>query len=208
MKVAIVDYGAGNNSSVCNALIRAGVDPVMAATPEAVLAAERLVLPGVGGAAAALERLRACALDQALDEAVRKRATPMLGICLGLQMLADDLLEDGVSKGLGWIRGKVVDLHEILPSGLRVPHMGWNQVAVNAPAEPFFADVTGRRDFYFCHSFALTSNDDAVVAATTDYGAPVVAAVLHDTVFATQFHPEKSQINGQRVIESFLRWTP
>lgn len=208
MKIAIVDYGAGNNSSVCNALIRAGAEPVMAATPEAVLAAERLVLPGVGGAAAALERLRAGALDQALDEAVRKHATPMLGICLGLQMLADDLLEDGRSKGLGWIRGKVVDLHELLPSGLRVPHMGWNQVTVNAPAERFFADVTGRRDFYFCHSFALTGNDQSVVAAATDYGAPVVAAVLHDTVFATQFHPEKSQINGQRVIESFLRWTP
>lgn len=208
MKVAIVDYGAGNNSSVRNALIRAGADPVMAATPEAVLAAERLVLPGVGGAGPALERLRSCALDQALEEAVRKRAKPLLGICLGLQMLADDLLEDGHSKGLGWIRGKVVDIHEILPPGLRVPHMGWNQVAANAAGEPFFADVTGRRDFYFCHSFALTGHDPATVAATTDYGAPVIAAVRQDTVFATQFHPEKSQINGQRLIEAFLRWAP
>jgi glutamine amidotransferase len=162
----------------------------------------------VGGAALALERLRERGLDQALDEAVRKSAKPMLGICLGLQMLADELFEDGRSRGLGWVRGNVVDLHQLAPPGLRVPHMGWNQVAVADAADPFFADIQGRRDFYFCHSFALTGHDPSVVAATTDYGAPVVAAIRTGTVYATQFHPEKSQINGQRLIEAFLGWTP
>ncbi|MGE4064686.1 MAG: imidazole glycerol phosphate synthase subunit HisH [Rhodospirillaceae bacterium] len=208
MNVGIVDYGAGNNSSVRNALLMAGASPHMARTPEDVLAADRLVLPGVGCARTALASLRARHLDQALNEYVHERARPLLGICLGLQMLAERCHEEGESQGLGWFAGDVVDLHQLVPKAARVPHMGWNQVTVEEKAEPFFQEVRGKREFYFCHTFALSTDDRDGVAATTDYFAPIVAAVLRGPVFATQFHPEKSQLNGQRLIEAFLKWTP
>ncbi len=209
MSVAVVDFGAGNLQSVVNALAFLGAAPSVARTPEAVLAADRLVLPGVGGAGEAMQRLRAAGLDEALDEAVRRRGRPLLGICLGMQLLAARLKEFGDHRGLGWLDGEVVDIRErVADPGLRVPHMGWNGVAPRDGGAGLFATVRGAREFYFAHSFTLALRDGAAVAACVTYGAELVAAIRKDTVFAVQFHPEKSQDNGERLLAAFLEWKP
>jgi glutamine amidotransferase len=208
MKVAIVDYGAGNIESVRNALLAAGAEPSVARDGEAVLAADRLVLPGVGAAGRAAGRLAESGLRDALDEAVRRRGRPMLGICLGMELLAERLLEFGEHRGLGWLRGEVVHLRDAGVERERVPHMGWNLVEPEGEAVRFFQKPERMRTFYFCHSYTLVTPTDAAVAARVNYARPLVAAVLHGTVLATQFHPEKSQINGQQLIRAFLDWTP
>jgi glutamine amidotransferase len=208
MKVAIVDYGAGNIESVRNALFASGAEPTIACEPDAVLAADRLVLPGVGAAGAAAERLNANGLADALDEAVRRRGRPMLGICLGMELLAERLFEFGENRGLGWLPGDVVHLREAGVARARVPHMGWNVVEPSGPATRFFQTPERMRTFYFCHSFTLVTSAAEAIAARTTYDAPLVAAVFDGTVFATQFHPEKSQINGQKLIRAFLDWKP
>ncbi len=208
MRVGIVDYGAGNLESVRKAFEALGEEPRLLVEPDDVLAADRLVLPGVGAAGEALARLRADGLQEALDEAVRRRGRPFLGICLGMQMLAERLHEFGEHAGLGWIPGSVVALRDRVPEPLRVPHMGWNEIGVAPAAEPLFAGVGRRRRFYFAHSFAFQPDRADAVAATTDYGTQVVAAVLWENVFATQFHPEKSQLVGERLLAAFLDWSP
>jgi glutamine amidotransferase len=207
MKVAIVDYGAGNIESVRNALFAAGADPVVARDAETVRAADRLVLPGVGAAGAAAERLSASGLAEALQEQVRSRGRPMLGICLGMELLAERLLEFGEHRGLGWLSGEVIHLRDAGVAQARVPHMGWNLVEPTREAARFFQGPERMRTFYFCHSYTLITGASAVAARAT-YEKPLVAAVLDGTVFATQFHPEKSQVNGQKLIQSFLEWMP
>lgn len=208
--VAIIDYGAGNLDSVRKAVLYAGAEATIATTPEQVLAADRLILPGVGAAGEAIARLRRAGLDEALTDAVRKRARPFMGICLGMQLLAERLHEFGEHAGLGWIGGEAVSLRTMVPDHMRVPHMGWNRVESTDQGEELFSLVRGRREFYFAHSFALSLNGDgAVLAATTEYGgAAVVAAIRKDTIFATQFHPEKSQISGDQLLGAFLEWAP
>jgi glutamine amidotransferase len=208
MKVVIVDYGAGNIESVRNALLAAGAEPVVARDIETVRAADRLVLPGVGAAGAAAERLKASGLDEALEEAVRGCGRPMLGICLGMELLAERLLEFGEHRGLGWLSGQVVHLREAGVAEARVPHMGWNMVEPSANAAHFFQGPERMRTFYFCHSYTLVTGARKAIAAYATYEKPLVAAVLDGTVFATQFHPEKSQVNGQKLIQAFLDWTP
>lgn len=207
-EVAIVDYGAGNNQSVRNAFYMAGAEPVMASTPEQVLAADRLVIPGVGAANHAIAWIRERELDAALTEAVRERGRPTLGICLGMQIAARKLHEYGENDGLGWIDGEVVDLHDFEGLSGRIPHMGWNDIEPAEQCADLFGAIRGRRSFYFCHSYSLRGTPDATVAATVDFDVTLVAAVRDGTFFATQFHPEKSQINGQRLIETFLDWSP
>jgi glutamine amidotransferase len=207
VKVAIVDYGAGNIESVRNALLAAGAEPVVARDAETVAAADRLVLPGVGAAGAAAERLEASGLGEALEQAVRRRGRPMLGICLGMELLAERLLEFGEHRGLGWLPGEVVHLRDVGIVRARVPHMGWNLVEPSAEAARFFQGPERMRTFYFCHSYTLVTGSGAVAARAT-YEKSLVAAVLDGTVFATQFHPEKSQVNGQKLIQSFLEWAP
>lgn len=207
-EIAIVDCGAGNNQSVRNAFYMAGADPVMASTPEDVLAADRLVLPGVGAAGRVMSRLRETGLNEALTEAVRARGTPTLGICIGMQIAAKTLRENGDQDGLGWIDGDVRDLHDVDGVSGRIPHMGWNEVEISDDAAGLFATVRGRRAFYFCHSYSLRGTAPKTVAATVDYGETLTAAVLDGTFFATQFHPEKSQLKGQQLIEGFLEWSP
>lgn len=208
MRVGIVDYGAGNLASVANAVHAAGADPVLVRTPEEVAGCDRIVLPGVGAAGAALANLRSRGLDVALNRTVRENARPMLGICLGMQMIAQRLFEFGEHRGLGWIDGEVRALADVPGAGPRIPHMGWNSIAPTEGGEPFLGRVKGRREFYFCHSYVLTGCSEKSIAARTVHGAPLIAAVRSGTVFATQFHPEKSQINGQRLIEAFLQWAP
>lgn len=208
MRVAIVDYGAGNIESVRNALLTAGAEPVIARDPDAVLAADRLVLPGVGAAGPAARRLVEAGLSEALHDAVRRQGRPMLGICLGMELLAEQLLEFGTHRGLAWLPGKVVHLRDAGVAGARVPHMGWNTVEPVGAAARFFQAPERMRTFYFCHSYTLVTAATEAVAARTNYEAPLVAAVFHDTVLATQFHPEKSQTNGQKLLRAFLDWTP
>lgn len=209
MRIGIVDYGAGNLQSVRGALVALGAEPTMVTTADEVLASDRLILPGVGAAGVAMQRLRDRGLDEALHDAVHGKGRPMLGICLGLQLLAERLHEFGDHAGLGWIPGEVVSLSCLTRPEYRVPHVGWNQVELQdgAPSS-LLAAVPGQREFYFCHSYALIPSEPGVVAATTDYGVPLVAAVQIGTVFATQFHPEKSQINGERLLKAFLDWKP
>jgi glutamine amidotransferase len=208
MKVAIVDYGAGNIESVRKAFAAAGAEAIVARDDQAVLAADRLVLPGVGAAGQAAERLAASGLAAALEEAVRRRARPMFGVCLGMELLAERMLEFGEHRGLGWLPGEVVHLRDAGIAEARVPHMGWNLVEPEGEAERFFQRPERMRSFYFCHSYTLVTATATAVAARTTYERPLVAAVLDGTVFATQFHPEKSQVNGLKLIQAFLDWKP
>ncbi len=209
--VAIIDYGAGNLDSVRKAVEFVGGHASIVRTPEEVLAADRLILPGVGAAGEAVARLCNTGIDQALDEAVRKRGRPFMGICLGLQLLAERLHEFGEHQGLGWIRGESVALEGLVSAGARVPHLGWNRVRAADAAGDLFGRIRGGGEFYFAHSFTLrpAAGEDGMLAATTEYGGvSLVAAVIRDTVFATQFHPEKSQVNGERLLAAFLDWSP
>ncbi|HEX2653030.1 MAG TPA: imidazole glycerol phosphate synthase subunit HisH [Xanthobacteraceae bacterium] len=204
MKVTVVDYGAGNIGSVANALWRAGGEPVVTSDPDRVRSAERIVLPGVGAAGAAIKAIRAGGLDQALDSA-RKAGRPFMGICVGMQVLADELLEFGNHRGLGWVRGIVAAIDPGENKSVRVPHIGWSEIDLGAKR----SSVLGSRDryFYFCHSFRLV-RDEGIAVATVAHGEPYTCAIEFDNVFACQFHPEKSQIAGQRLIERFLAWKP
>ena len=207
MTVTVVDYGAGNIRSVLNGLAYTGADAVASAIPESVANAERIVLPGVGAAGSALEVLRNRGLSEALDTA-RARGTPILGICLGMQLLADELDEFGIYPGLGWIGGRVGPISEHVGTDVRIPHIGWARIdPVDGEAASFFGRNEKSNHFYFCHTNCLQTSSP-VVAATVDLTTPVVAAVLKENVFAVQFHPEKSQMNGIRLIEAFLDWTP
>lgn len=206
MKVTVVDYGAGNIASVANALWRAGGEPVVSADPVEVGAAERVVLPGVGAAGAAAERLRALGLDQALD-AFRATGRPFLGICVGMQLLAEDLHEHGHTRGLGWIRGRVDAIDPGPQRNLQVPHMGWSEIEPINGGSRLLGSSARDRCFYFCHSYRLVG-DEGVAVARAHHGEVFTCAIEVDNVFACQFHPEKSQIAGERLIRRFLDWSP
>jgi glutamine amidotransferase len=204
MTLALIDYGAGNLRSVANALRAAGADDVVVTTDAAtVRAADRIVLPGVGAFAASMAALAALpGMVEALDETVRTGARPFLGICVGMQLMATAGEEFGRHEGLGWIGGTVAELTPGDPTA-RVPHMGWNDVVLTRP-HPLI--VPG--EAYFLHSFAfqIESGDD--LAATTDHGGTVTAAVARDNMVGVQFHPEKSQGYGLALLDRFLKWRP
>jgi glutamine amidotransferase len=211
-QVALIDYGSGNLHSAARALREAaaqsGTDHEILVTdkPEDILAADRIVLPGVGHFAECAAGLRARhGVVDALNEAVLKQARPFFGICVGMQLMATAGLEDGHTPGLAWIKG-VVDI--ITPGeGLRVPHMGWNSLTFPRP-HPVFADLGEDPHVYFTHSYAMQPDNPADIAATTDYGGPMVAAVARRNMFGTQFHPEKSQRTGLKILSNFLTWAP
>jgi glutamine amidotransferase len=208
MRVSIVDCGVNNLTSVCNAVAAAGFTPEIATHPDHILAAERLVLPGIGAASAALSRLRERHLDQALDEAVRRNGRPLLGICLGMQMLAERLLEFGEHAGLGWIAGDVVALDTLEGFTERSPHIGWNAIDVAEDGDALLGRPRGERSYFFCHSFTLVTPETDRVIATTDHSRSLVAAIRFDSVLATQFHPERSHVNGARLFAAFGAWSP
>lgn len=203
MTVALVDYGAGNLRSAANALRAAGAeDLVVTAQPETIARAERIVLPGVGAFGQCIGAIRARAgLEEALAEAVLQRGRPFLGICVGMQLLATTGHEHGTHAGLGWIPGEVRPLAPQDPR-LRVPHMGWNAVAVVRPGlvAPGWA--------YFVHGYAFHPAEPADLVATTDHGGPVTAAVARGPILGVQFHPEKSQAWGLALLARFLAWRP
>lgn len=203
-RIALVDYGAGNLRSVENALRVAGAEQVaVTADPAVVRDADRIVLPGVGAFAACMDALSAVpGMIDALDEAVHGRGRPFLGICVGMQLLADAGEEHGRHPGLGWIGGTVRQLVPSNPS-LKIPHMGWNDVR---PVDGNGAVEAG--EAYFLHSYAFDVADPAHLTATTDHGGPVTAAVARDTILGVQFHPEKSQAYGLAFLSRFLGWRP
>jgi glutamine amidotransferase len=200
---ALIDYGAGNLRSVANALRAAGgTGVVVTADPDAVRRADRIVLPGVGAFRACVDALRAVpGLVEAMDERVHSGGVPFLGICVGMQLLATRGIEFGVTEGLDWIGGEV-RLIEPADATIKVPHMGWNDVAPRAPG------LVTPGEAYFLHSYHFVPDDGADVAAITDHGGGLVAAVARDTVLGVQFHPEKSQDYGLALLADFLKWKP
>jgi glutamine amidotransferase len=213
---AIIDYGSGNLHSAQKAFERAvresdaATSIVVTADPEVVRAADRVVLPGVGAFADCMRGLRAVpGMIEAMDEAVHRRAKPFLGICVGMQLLATRGREHIVSEGLGWIAGEV---RAIVPAdpGLKIPHMGWNTLQLARDHALFEGIATGEEGLhaYFVHSYQLHAASPEDVLATTDYAGPITAVVARDNVAGTQFHPEKSQRLGLRLIANFLRWRP
>lgn len=201
-RVALIDYGAGNLHSVHNALKAAGAANVAVTDdPATVRAADRIVLPGVGAFAACMNGLSAIpGMIDALEQRVRVDKVPFLGICVGMQLLAERGLEHGTHPGLGWIGGEVRAM-EATPS-IKVPHMGWNDVT---PAGGAPLIVPG--EAYFLHSYHFAAADAADVAAVTDHGGPVTAAVARGNILGVQFHPEKSQAYGLDLLRRFLDWT-
>ena len=199
--IALIDYGAGNLRSVHNALVAAGAgDVAVTADPDIVAKADRIVLPGVGAFAACMNGLSAIdGLVDAMERRVRGDGAPFLGICVGMQLLADAGEEHGTHKGLGWIGG-TVRAFDPAP-GLRIPHMGWNDV-IPATAHP----VIAAGEAYFLHGYHFAETAD--VAATSDHGGAFVAAVARDNIVGVQYHPEKSQAYGLATLERFLKWRP
>jgi len=216
MQVAVIDYGSGNLRSAAKALERAAAETRLAcrvlvtARAEDAAAADRLVLPGVGAFAECWRGLAALSgMIAALEEAVIARARPFLGICVGMQLMATTGREHGDHSGLGWIPGEVVGLRPA-DANLKVPHMGWNELTprLTGGAHPVLAGLAQNVHMYFVHSYHLQARDSREVLASTDYGGPIAAVVGRDNVIGTQFHPEKSQAAGLRLLGNFLRWRP
>ncbi len=197
--VVIVDYGMGNLRSVQKAFERVGVPAEVSADPNRVAEAEKIVLPGVGAFGDGIRRLREGGLDAPILEHVRA-GKPYLGICLGLQLLFSTSTEEGTHEGLGLLPGEVVRFPH--RPDLKVPHMGWNQLRIRRRA-PVLAGVPEGADVYFVHSYFAVPRDAGIIAAETDHGGLFTSAIWHENVFATQFHPEKSQQVGLEIIRGF-----
>lgn len=200
-RVAVVDYGMCNLDSVRRALEECGAEPYVTDDPADLRRADRIVLPGVGSFADAMAALRARGLDEALTEEVVSGKAPFLGVCLGMQLMAEHGEEGGGAAGLGWIPGTV---RRLVPTAQdrRVPHVGWNELVPTRESE-LFAGLGERPDFYFVHSYWLDCAP-ADVAATTAYCGGATAVVQRDNMFGVQFHPEKSQRNGFALLRNFL----
>jgi len=205
--IALIDVGAGNLHSVHNALVAAGAERVtVTADPEIVRGARRIVLPGVGAFRAFAEGLHAIdGMVEALEERVLDDGVPFLGVCVGMQLLATEGHEHGVTPGLGWIPGEV-RLIERTDSAIKIPHMGWNDVQPGTHADGAGLIVPG--EAYFLHSYHFQPDEGRDIAAMTDHGGGLVAAVARDNIVGVQFHPEKSQSYGLALLARFLEWAP
>ena len=197
--IAIVDYGMGNLFSIHNALARVNASSEIVQKPEGIVGADGIVVPGVGAFGKCMERLSRFELVLAEEF---DNGTPILGICIGLQVLFQRSEESPGAKGLGWIRGDVIKL----PEGVMIPQMGWNIISIKRHVDILDGLEDGDM-FYFVHSYHCVPTDKSVIAATTDHGIEVVAVVSKDNLSATQFHPEKSGIKGLRLLENFVRTT-
>jgi glutamine amidotransferase len=204
--IAVVDYGMGNLHSVRNALDMVGAEVCVTKRPEDLRAAERIILPGVGAFGECAKNLRASGMVEALEEEVFEKGKPFYGICVGLQVLARESFELGVHQGLGWVPA-VVKRFTSGPDGLKVPHVGWNEIIPQFDI-PLFKGLRRDLTFYFVHSYHVVLDDPGWMVAACDYGGPFTAAVLQNNIFASQFHPEKSQQNGLRLLQNFLEWKP
>jgi len=218
MTVAIIDYGSGNLRSAAKAFAWAAArvdgtpEVVVTSDPDALQRADHIVLPGVGAFADCMAGLRGVdGMREALEHHVIGAGKPFLGICVGMQLMADSGHEHEVTPGLGWLSGRVVALDPASDRDgkrLKIPHMGWNQLAIEKPEHPVLAGVESGSYVYFVHGFHLVANSSGDVKATTDHGQAVTAMVGRDNIVGTQFHPEKSQAPGLRLIGNFLAWRP
>ncbi len=208
--VALIDYGSGNLRSAEKALARVAdgaSEIVVTAYPAVVAKAARIVLPGVGAFGGCMAGVNAIpGMIEALRDAVLKRGVPFLGICVGMQLLADVGREFGDHKGLGWIGGEVVRIAPSDPA-LKIPHMGWNELNVEH-THPLLDGIESGAHAYFVHSYEFRAHDAKDVIATTDYGGAITAMIGRGNIAGTQFHPEKSQAVGLRLLSNFLRWSP
>jgi len=209
--LAVIDYGSGNLKSVSKAFVKAMQDcgykeqVLVTKNPVDLYLADRIVLPGVGAFGDCMAGLDGIlGMKDAVREAVIIEKKPFLGICVGMQLMADIGLENGRHAGLSWIDGEVIPLPK---AGWKVPHMGWNSVTFTKP-HPVFRGIPEKTDFYFVHSYHFKCRIKGQCLATTEYSAPLCAAVGKDNIVGVQFHPEKSQLQGLRVLVNFLSWRP
>ena len=197
--IGIVDYGMGNLRSVCNALIEIGTAGELFTAPEKVAAFDKIIIPGVGAFQEAMENLRGPGMDDALNKHVAA-GKPLLGICLGMQLICRKSHEDGEHQGLGWIDAEV--RHFPPGKGLKVPHMGWNAIQF-AKDHPLLAEVTSGADVYFVHSYFVDCEEPSDTLGLTEYGIPFTSMVARENVMGMQFHPEKSQHVGMQLLRNF-----
>jgi imidazole glycerol-phosphate synthase subunit HisH len=215
-RVVIIDYGSGNLHSAAKAFERAARESgsnseiIVSASVADLASADRIVLPGVGAYGDCKRGLDSVpGLLATLDDVVRKKARPFLGICVGMQLMSERGLEHGVTHGLGWIKGDVTAIQPHDPA-LKIPHMGWNTLTVAMPHALLNGIATGPHGLhaYFVHSYHLAARERRVIVAETDYGGPVTAMIADGNIAGTQFHPEKSQKLGLKLLANFLTWSP
>ncbi|MBE5956076.1 MAG: imidazole glycerol phosphate synthase subunit HisH [Lachnospiraceae bacterium] len=198
--IAIIDYDAGNIKSVEKALVHLGEEPIITRDKEVILASDKVILPGVGAFGDAMAKLHEYQLVDVIHEVVEKKK-PFLGICLGLQLMFESSEETPGVEGLGLLKGHILRIPE--KEGLKIPHMGWNNIKVREESR-LFQNLPENPYVYFVHSYYLKAEDESVVAATTDYSVTIHAAVEKDNVFACQFHPEKSSDVGLQILKNFV----
>jgi glutamine amidotransferase len=198
MSAVIIDYGMGNVASVQKALNYLKIEANVSDDPKEIEESKFILLPGVGSFNQGITNLQKNGLYTVLTEQVVNRKKPFLGICLGMQLIATNGTEPVPTKGLGWVQGNVI---EIKTPGLRVPHLGWNTIKVK---DSNFFDGVNNQDFYFIHSFHFDVTEKDTIAATVDYGGELVACIQKENIFATQFHPEKSQDAGLKLLRNFF----
>ena len=199
MYIAIIDYGMGNISSVKNSFIKAGADIKVTSDPTVITDAAAVILPGVGAYRDAFLNLEKRKLIDVIGQVVKEK--PFLGICLGMQLLFDYSLEDGKNQGLGIFRGSV----RKIPPGVKIPHMGWNQIDIKMKGSKMLSGISNGEYFYFVHSYHAVPDDSAIISSTAEYGTDLVASVEAGNIFGFQFHPEKSSTLGQILVKNFIR---
>ncbi|MGE0267236.1 MAG: imidazole glycerol phosphate synthase subunit HisH [Candidatus Omnitrophota bacterium] len=197
--IAVIDYGMGNLRSVQKAIEKVGMPAVITDQADVILNAKKVVLPGVGAMAPAMERLTELGLVDPIVRTIREKK-PFLGICLGYQLLFEQSDEGGLTKGLGLLKGEVKRFQS-----LKVPHMGWNQLMIRQKNCRLFSDIENSSETYFCHSYYVVPKDTTVVATTTQYGIEFASSINSENIYGVQFHPEKSQITGLKLLENFIK---
>lgn len=200
VQIAVIDYEAGNLKSVANALVAVGAKPIVTRNPKEILQADKVLLPGVGAFAHCMDNLTKFGLVDCVKQCLEQKI--FLGICVGMQILLESSQEFGPTQGLGFFKGEVSLFKS---NDLKIPHMGWNQVCFQQKENPLFKGIEDASDFYFVHSYYVPLNTSAKIIATCDYACSFAAAIHKKNVFATQFHPEKSQAKGLRVLENFSK---
>lgn len=200
--IVIIDYKMGNLRSVQKAFEKIGSKALIANDLQTIQDADKLVLPGVGAFKDGMKHLNELGLIDILNKKVIEEKTPILGICLGMQLLSNKSYENGETEGLGWIKAEVVKFH-FTEQNLKIPHVGWNELKLSDPSNELFQGLNNKEDFYFVHSYYFKANEPVTIG-TTDYGFEFISAVNKNNIYATQFHPEKSQSVGLKILENFI----
>lgn len=207
--VGVINYGAGNIASVMNALDYAGADADLVSDPNALSSYDKLILPGVGASGQAIDKLNASGMAEALNDHVRIQGKPFLGICVGMHLLATDMYEFGNHKGLGWINGRVISLKDHGVKNRPIPHMGWSDTSFSGPLSDISRQLGRHKAFYYAHSYTLVSDDKSIIHSQVKYNnIDITAGIAFDNICAFQFHPEKSQVSGDILMQWFVDWNP